>query len=123
MFRSLFCTRDIHSPELNHIGIQTYEEKGVYRVREVLEGYPAQLSGLRRGDVLLKADGNTFHPYLSFNNPIKKQVTLEIQRNGGKILRTVKPIYESPYYSFLNAMIKSKKITSFGSKKIGYVHL
>ncbi|PIE30866.1 hypothetical protein CSA57_00660 [candidate division KSB3 bacterium] len=67
MFRSMFCTRDITRPKVNHIGSQYTIIDNRFVVREVLEGYPAAIAGIRRGDVVLEADGTPFHPYHSFN--------------------------------------------------------
>ena len=76
MFRSMFFTRDISIPEVNHIGAQYSIVDSKYVVREVLDGYPSALAGLRRGDILLKANGKPFHPYKSFN-PVGKNINLD----------------------------------------------
>ncbi|MDH3327126.1 MAG: PDZ domain-containing protein [Gammaproteobacteria bacterium] len=75
MFSSMFLTRDISIPKANHIGAQYSIVDSKYVVREVLDGYPSALAGIRRGDILLKANGKPFHPYKSFN-PVGKNLVV-----------------------------------------------
>lgn len=72
LFRSMFATKEIDTPEVNHIGAQLRVVNGVYVVRDVLNGYPAANMGLRRGDLILKANKSDFHPYHAFN-PVGKK--------------------------------------------------
>jgi len=122
MFRSMFLTRDISIPEANHIGAQYSIVDSKYVVREVLDGYPSALAGLRRGDILLKANGKPFHPYKSFN-PVGKNINLIVLRNEKQISLKIDAVTENPNLSFYNAMIQSTHMYEVGKQKVGYVHL
>ena len=122
MFRSMFLTQDIAIPEVNHIGVQYSILDSQYVVREVLDGYPSALAGLRRGDILLKANGKPFHPYKSFN-PVEKNITLIVLRNEKQISLKIDAVTENPNLSFYNAMIQSTHTYEVGKQKVGYVHL
>jgi len=122
MFRSMFLTRDISIPEVNHIGAQYSIVDSKYVVREVLDGYPSALAGLRRGDILLKANGKPFHPYKSFN-PVGKNINLIVLRNEKQTSLKINAIAENPNLSFYNAMIRSTHTYEVGNQKVGYVHL
>lgn len=122
MFRSMFLTRDISTPEVNHIGAQYSIIDSQYVIREVLDGYPSALAGLRRGDILLKANGKPFHPYRSFN-PAGKNINLMVLRNEKQISLKIDAVTENPNLSFYNAMIESAHTYEIGKQKVGYVHL
>jgi carboxyl-terminal processing protease len=122
LFRSMFSTRSLVEPVVNHIGIQTVLRSQHHVIREVLDGYPAQHAGIRRGDILLSAGGKPFHPYHSLN-PKGGHITLEIIRNGQYISCPVDTIKECPNQSFYNAMLQSKKTLTISNHRIGYVHL
>ncbi len=122
MFRSMFLTQDISTPEVNHIGAQYSIVDSKYVVREVLDGYPSALAGLRRGDILLKANGKPFHPYRSFN-PAGKNINLMVLRNEKQISLKIDAVTENPNLSFYNAMIESAHTYEIGKQKVGYVHL
>jgi len=52
---------------LRHIGVEVELLEDGFVVSNVLDGYPAQQAGLRRGDLILKVDGAAYHPVNSFN--------------------------------------------------------
>lgn len=118
----MFLTRDISLPEVYHIGAQYSILDSQYVVREVLDGYPAASAGLRRGDILLKANRRPFHPYMSLN-PRRKNITLTVLRNKKKISLKINSVNENPNLSNYNAMIQSKNIYEIDGKRIGYIHL
>ncbi len=122
MFRSMFLTRDISIPEVNHIGAQYSIVDSKYVVREVLDGYPSTLAGLRRGDILVKANGKPFHPYNSFN-PVGKNINLIVLRNKKQISLKIDAVTENPNLSFYNAMIQSIRTYEIGKEKVAYIHL
>lgn len=122
MFRSMFLTRDISIPEVNHIGAQYAVVDSKYVVREVLDGYPSAVAGLRRGDILLNANGIPFHPYRSFN-PAGKNIHLTVLRNEKQIALKIDAVTENPNVSFYNAMVQSIHTHKAGEQKVGYVHL
>ncbi|MCC6277358.1 MAG: hypothetical protein IT289_05535 [Oligoflexia bacterium] len=121
-FQSLFTARKIEEPRLHHIGAQYFSElEGLYRVRSVLEKYPADLAGLKRGDLILSADGEKFQPISSFKSG--RERTLKIGRNGKTLLVKVSPVFESIHESFFKAMKNSIRLISTGKKTLGYIHL
>lgn len=122
LFRSMFGTRDIARPEVNHIGMQLFHSGGQYVVREVIDGYPADAIGLRRGDVLLEADESPFHPYRSFN-PAGQDVRLTVKRNGRIEEFVVSAVTENPNQSFHNAISNSVTEYRRGSRRVGYLRL
>ncbi|MBT8079476.1 MAG: hypothetical protein KJO31_12925 [Gammaproteobacteria bacterium] len=121
-FRSLFGTRDPDQPAINHIGAFFATDGGYYVVRETLNGYPAERAGLRRGDVVVRANGEVFHPFLSFN-PAAGPVKLEVRRNTDRFEVPVSPVSENPNRSLANAIANSAKTFSRNGKRIGYIRL
>lgn len=122
LFRSMFSTREIDSPEVNHIGAQFTTLNGAYVVRDVLSGYPAETIGLRRGDRILKANKSAFHPYNSFN-PSGRNVRLTVQRNNLTKHFFVDAVNENPNLSMNRAIERSSKIFDKNGKHFGYVRL
>ncbi|MBK1650255.1 S41 family peptidase [Rhabdochromatium marinum] len=122
MFRSMFSTRDITLPKVNHIGTQYAIIDNNYVVREVLDGYPAAIAGIRRGDILLEANGKPFHPYNAFN-PNGKNIQLKLLRNQKILSLNIDAVNENPNNSFYKAMLHSKRVYDLKGKKIGYIHL
>lgn len=122
LFRSMFSTKEIDKPEVNHIGAQFTTLKGIYVVRDVLNGYPAEKIGLRRGDQILKANNSAFHPYHSFN-PSGKSVRLTVKRNNLIKHFYIDAIRENPNLSMNRAIERSSKIVEKNGNHIGYVRL
>lgn len=122
LFRSMFSTKEIDKPEVNHIGAQFTILNDVYVVRAVLNGYPAEKIGLRRGDRILKANDSAFDPYHSFN-PDGKNVRLAVQRNKKTKYLFVDAIRENPNLAMNHAIEKSVKILKKNGNHFGYVRL
>ena len=124
MFESLFSTRELESPTVRHIGAQFTRIDDAFVVRQVLDGYPAEQAGLRRGDKIRLAGGQAFHPYHSFN-PARTDggVELTVESAGEARVVHVTAVDECPHYSFYQAMLNSKRIIETGGHRIGYVHL
>ena len=117
---------------LNHIGIQGRPEAQGYRVSAVLESYPAHLAGLYRGDLILRADGDPFHPVFSFNEssnapanfaPQSDTVLLAIRRGDSELELSVRPVFENLFDSYRSASLHSVQQFSSGNKTIGYLRL
>lgn len=122
MFRSMFLTRDITLPKVDHIGTQYIIIDNHFVVSEVLDGSPAAIAGIRRGDILLKANGKPFHPYHSFN-PDGTNIQLTLLRNQKNLSLLIDAINENPNYSFYKAMLQSKRTYKIKGRKVGYIHL
>lgn len=117
---------------LNHIGIQVVREAQGYRVSAVLEDYPAQQAGLYRGDLLLSADGEDFHPVYSFNQasqaPDRFQadstaVQLTVRRGDNQLQLSVVPVFENLFDSYRSATVSSIQRFPSGNKTVGYLRL
>lgn len=122
LFRSMFCTKEINTPEVNHIGAQFSLVNGIYVIRDVLNGYPAAIAGLRRGDRILKANKSNFHPYHAFN-PVGKKIRLTVQRNNQLKYFIISAIRENPNLSMHRAIENSTRIYEQNGKRAGYVRL
>lgn len=121
-FRSLFTTENIETPPFRHIGLQLVKNNKQYIVREVLNGYPADKSGIRRGDIIKKVNGKEFYPTI-FEEENLEIADIEFVHNKQKKRVEVKVVNENIHYSFLAAMKNSRKIYVFGEKRVGYIRL
>ena len=119
--RSLFNDESVDARPIWHSGLQGFAEARGYRVREVLDGLPAQAAGLRRGDLLLGCGPIAFHPLRCFADGAAARVRFE--RNGRAEEVTVSPVYQAPARSFLEAMKNGARLIQTGGRRIGYVHL
>lgn len=108
---------------LFHIGIEAEQHGDGYLVTAVLEDYPAFYAGIKRGDIIVTADGSPFHPIESFNTETKPQYDLTIDRAGSQFDLTVTPIFENLFDSYRNATASSIQEFSAGNKVIGYARL
>ena len=115
---------------LNHIGIQGRFEESGFLVTAVLEGYPAHAAGIDRGDVILSADNEPFHPVHSFNLErngsgdfvrITSEHQLRIQRGDSSTELSLAPVYENLFDSYRSATANSVQEFSAGNKVIGYI--
>jgi carboxyl-terminal processing protease len=112
---------------IHHIGIQGEQVDAGFLVSAALESYPAHRAGIRRGDIIVSAEGTDFDPVQSFNRDRDAQAqgsTLLTIRRGSQTLEVnVSPVHENLYDSFRNASINSVLEFSRGNKVIGYVRL
>lgn len=123
LFRSLFTTHELDNPKARHIGAQFARVDGRYVVREVLNGYPADLAGIRRGDVIDTADGEPFDPYHAFNPVRDEPVRVSIVRNGRRSEIGIRAVFDNPNRSMHNAMRNSASIMPLGIHEVAYVRL
>ena len=91
------------------------------KIRALVPGGPAELAGLRVGDVIEEADGEAFHPIRSFNNP--KPVTLTVKRGDERLPIQVQPKEIQPREAFLQSIDDSAKVLEQDPYKIGYVRM
>ena len=117
---------------LNHLGMLTEPYEDAYRVSAVLDGFPAQLAGLRRGDVLIAVDDIPFHPVQSLNPqigdslttlPLGRTVELTYRRDGEDFTATLQPVFGNLFDAYRTATLNSVQFISNGNKLIGYVKL
>lgn len=115
---------------LNHIGIQGRFQNSQFLVTAVLEGYPAHIAGIERGDIVLSIDKEAFHPVHSFNIerdskgsfiPITSEHILSVQRGTDINELSLKPIFENLFDSYRSATANSVLEFSAGNKIIGYI--
>jgi carboxyl-terminal processing protease len=111
--RSLFHTRDICKPSAVHIGVQLTAD---HVIRALLDGFPAQLAGLRRGDQLVAVDGE---PYSSLKQFKPRRQTLTIRRGGESRSIELTPVEGSPHEAMLHAMENSVAIEERDGKRVG----
>ena len=115
---------------LNHIGIEVQPAEDGLLVTASLEGYPAHIAGLERGDRILRVDGKPFHPVYSFNArdsespefvPATALHLLEFERRGEVLSVEIVPVFENLYDSYRSAILNSVQEFSVGNKTIGYI--
>jgi carboxyl-terminal processing protease len=121
VYGSTWSPQRLDTLEVPHIGIQWARRDDTYLVRGVLEGYPAERAGLRRGDVIVSAGGRPFHPLRSFADGGVQVLT--VRRGLRHIVVRVQPIREAPIRSLLKAMRSSTRRIEIGSHHVGYIHL
>lgn len=120
MFRSMFETRDVATPRVHHLGIQCLATDPSV-LRAVWDGYPAARAGLRRGDIILAADGHPFHPLNSFRDG--GPATLTVRRQQDTLDVRVEPVCEGINASLLQAMRNSVRHLTLAQRPVGYLHL
>jgi len=117
---------------LNHIGIQGQPSEDGYLVTAVLEDFPAQRAGLYRGDLIVRANGEAFHPVYSFNDPDRapaafqrrmEPVMLQLRRADVELEVSVSPVFENLLNSYRTATLNSVQQFPAGNKTVGYLRL
>ncbi|MDZ4834882.1 MAG: S41 family peptidase [Candidatus Melainabacteria bacterium] len=93
------------------------------QVRYILDGSPASKAGLQIGDRILTVNGHTYVGYSNFIDTAGKNITFSIERNGESKSIVIKPEKEDIYTAYIDAMRKSAKVETTGTKKIGYIHV
>src|SRR5262249_31030803 len=72
-------------------------ERGTVELAKVEPGMPAEAAGLKKGDIVLSANGEAIHSQIKFHEITKnsggKPIAIELERNGAKQTVTVKPVY------------------------------
>lgn len=115
---------------INHIGMQGKLNVDGFLVTAVLEGYPAHISGINRGDVITAINGARFHPIESFNLernkvggfiPATTEQLLSLTRGASNLELSVRPIHENLFDSYRTATSNSVLEFSAGNKIIGYI--
>lgn len=88
------------TPVLNErigVGFAGWDEHGQIQLGQVEAGYPAEKAGLKKGDLLMRVNGEPIHSQIKFQEITKnsqgKPIEIEYQRNGEVEHTTVQPIY------------------------------
>jgi carboxyl-terminal processing protease len=117
-----FLKRD---PRTESIGLAAVERDGSWFVVRVFGGGPAEAAGLRRGDQLVSADGEPFHPILSFRGKVGRPVELQVRSRAGEAPRIVRitPRLISPKEEWLEDQRRSSKIIEHNGRRIAYAPL
>jgi carboxyl-terminal processing protease len=106
------------------IGVISGSEASVrHTITAVIDGTPAQQTGLRTGDEVVAADGTAFEPIGSFRGKVGKTVVLEVHRGGSDLQISVVPADLEPTKMFLRGLESSARIIESGGRRIGYVHV
>ncbi|MGQ9426754.1 S41 family peptidase [Gilvimarinus sp. F26214L] len=124
LFRSMFTTRDIASPKVVHIGIQSSSREDGLLVDAVLEGGPAYRAGIKRGDIITAVKGVKPTKDSAFFSYEGRAVEIDvITRNGTRRSVTVQPIEQSIHAALAQATRESVKIIKRDDLRFGYLHL
>lgn len=109
--------------DMPEIGAWFTQDGGIYKVSMVLEGTPAQKADLRKGDIVLQADGKPFSPIDSLRPDVGKTVHLTVLRGSQSLQKDIEVKSEPAFDMFLDATSDSVHIYKRNGKQIGYVHL
>jgi regulator of sigma E protease len=78
-------------------GYVGWDERGEVQLAFVEPGYPAEKAGLKKGDLLVAANGQPIHSSAKFQEITAgsggKPLTIEFQRDGQNHTATVQPVY------------------------------
>jgi carboxyl-terminal processing protease len=107
--------------KMPNIGAYFRTSPAGYVVQMVVEGSPARAADLRKGDVILAADGARFRPIRSFI--ANQTVDLTVSRSGQEIHKKVKAQEDTAMGMFLGGTSASIKVIPDNGRKIGYIHM
>jgi carboxyl-terminal processing protease len=94
-----------------------------YEVQMLLDGLPAMLAGIRKGDIVEECDGQPFSPVDSLTGHVNDQVQLTILRDNRRLTKAVKVSSQKALAMFFDASVNSVKIIDDHGRHIGYFHL
>lgn len=112
----------VRSAQVDSIGAD-FTDEGFARV--VFPGGPAEKAGLLRGDQVLKADGKTFEPVLSFKDRAGRPVVLSVQRTADTLPVEIRvtPRKIDPGQEWLEAQVAGSTLIERGGATVAYVPL
>jgi carboxyl-terminal processing protease len=116
--------KKIHSPTMNFTGAIT---GGVNcqrnQVRYIIDGSPAQVSGIRIGDEILTVGGKPYAGQVNFWGTAGHSVKLSLLRRGRIVQAAIKPTAADNYHEYVAAIAKSVRTFKVPGALLGYVHL
>ncbi len=121
---SLFglLNKKIPNPKMDFTGITTGGAGMPFNmVRYVLDGSPAALAGVKRGDVIAGVNGHEYVGQMSFSGLFKSKVQLQLMRKGEKIETSLTPALENDYLQYVKAIDKSVQTFPSASGRLGYI--
>jgi carboxyl-terminal processing protease len=105
------------------LGLGLVERDGGWFVARVFPGGPAEAAGLRRGDRLVSADGEPYHPVRSLRGKAGRPVVLAVRSREDGPLRTVQvtPRIADPQEEWLAAQRAGTRVLDRRGHRVGYV--
>ncbi len=95
--------------EKEGVGSAGWEGQNQIEVGAVNDGYPAEVAGLKKGDVLVKVNSIPIHSHYTLPEVIRrsegKPVTVEYMRDGAAHTVTMKPVFRNPDGTSMRWMI------------------
>jgi regulator of sigma E protease len=83
--------------ERTNVGSVGWQAKGEVQLGSVSPGMPAEKAGLKKGDIILTANGQLIHSVAKFHELIRSSngqpIHLEIERDSQKLAVTVNPVF------------------------------
>lgn len=107
--------------QLANIGAWFEPAEQGFRVKMVLNGSEAEKKGLRKGDMILSADGAPFQPVSSFAK--KENVTLKVMRGDDEMTVQVSPVNQGAIDMFYDGTIRSAKVIEREGKRFAYLRV
>ena len=106
------------------IGVMLDSRADGHFVTGVLAGFPASEAGILKGDRIVAAGGEPFHPIRSFAGREGEETRITVERRPGETLDlTATPVLLDGRTMFEDAMRESARIIAHGGKDIGYIQV
>lgn len=115
--------RGANAPKMPNIDAWFKPATDGYTVQMLLNGGSCEKAGIRKGDVIVRIDGQPFTPVSSLRSRVDKDAKLTVRRGSQTFEATVAVDEEIGADMFLQASKRSTRVIESGGKKIGYFHL